>query len=232
MCGGHLGIPLRSLFREIWNAYQCSVSRSHSLVRRGWGIYNAWKASVCQFEIPESTFCSSSIDCMSPFRGDQFLRPLFSNHVCAAFVPHPDFVHALGVNVEPRPGPERLLLVRVRGVARIPDGEGAAQYQVGREAGVGVRRIVGISDGSGAFAGLRLAKAFAPCDEDPCLNIKKESKRAGMENRDQTHGPSVQVKTRLKPQERTCCSASSSDMRVISLARVRRYCRGWFWSKP
>lgn len=91
---------------------------------RGVGQSSTWERVACSISIANA---SSS----------------FPYHVCAAFFAHPDLMPPTCVHIHPRPGAERLF--RGLCIIWVRDRELATQNQMGREAGVLVRWIVGVS---------------------------------------------------------------------------------------
>lgn len=118
---------------------------------------------------------------------------LFPNYVGTAFVSHPYLVDSPGIDVYP--GPNTICHLFFIWFIGIPQCKVSANYEMSRETSMWMRRI--------------MRAPVVPILLMQCLwwGVMKSD----------THGPSVQVKTWLKPQLRT----SSSSFRPMISAKMR-----------
>lgn len=81
-------------------------------------------------------FISSKIPLVRRHLPSALAAPLLPYDIRAPLATNPDLVHPPCIDVEPGAGSKRFLLLRVFGIPRVSDGEGATQDEMRREAGV------------------------------------------------------------------------------------------------
>lgn len=116
--------------------------------------------------------------------------------------PHPDLVHAPGVDVDAVAGGKGRLGVAVLVSGVVCDGELAREDEVRGEGGVGVRWVV-----------------FCKCQ----LGLRDGQREGWAAGYVRALGSSVQVKTWEKPQERTSDSGSEGMVVVLRVAWLIRF---------